>query len=85
MRHVQDMPLVEDIDAYLDAWGIENTEQRQMLRQVGLTPGAGGLREIRQLITNASMPALEDEQPLSYAYLREAMATRATRRLRLAA
>lgn len=85
MRHVQDMPLVEDIEAYLDAWDIENAEQRRMLTQVGLTPGAGGLREIRQLITNASMLALEDEQPLSHAYLREAMATRATRRLRLAA
>ncbi|WP_432769776.1 MAG: AAA family ATPase [Sphingopyxis sp.] len=84
MRHVQDMPLPGDIDAYLDAWGIEDGAQRQMLMKVGLTPGVGGLREIRQLITNASMLALSDEQTLSHSYLREAMSTRATRHLRLA-
>lgn len=81
-RHVQDMPLIGDIDAYLDAWGIHDGAQRQFLTKVGMTPGAGGLREIRQLITNASMLALSDEQPLSYEYLREAMSTRATRHLR---
>ena len=81
-RHVQDMPLIGDIDAYLDAWGIHDGAQRQFLTKIGMTPGAGGLREIRQLITNASMLALGDEQPLSYEYLREAMSTRATRHLR---
>lgn len=84
MSHVQDMPLAEDIEVYLDAWGIEVAEQRSMLKKVGLTPGAGGLREIRQLISNAKMLAHEDGTGLSFDLLREAMSTRATRHIQLA-
>ncbi len=82
MSHVQDLPLPEDIDAYLDAWGIENGEQRAFLKRIGLTPGAGGLREIRQIISNATMLATEDGVQLSHAYLREALSMRSTRLLR---
>lgn len=84
MKHVQDMPLPDDIDAYLDAWKITNGEQRQMLMKVGVTPGSGGLREIRQLITNATMLAFEDGSPLTFAHLREAMGARTTSHLRVA-
>lgn len=83
MKHVQDMPLPEDIVAYLDAWKIENAEQRAMLTKVGMTPGTGGLREIRQIITNATMLAFEDGSPLTHAHLREAMGARATSHLRI--
>lgn len=83
MKHVQDMPLPEDIEAYLDAWKIGNPEQRSLLTKVALTPGTGGLREIRQLITNATMLAFEDGSPLTHAHLREAMAARATTHLRV--
>lgn len=84
MRHVQDVPLADDVDAYLDAWKIDNPEQRALLMKVGLTPGTGGLREIRQLITNARMLAFEDGSPLTHAHLREAQGARMTTQLRLA-
>lgn len=84
MSHVQDMPLDGDIEAYLDAWGIENAEQRALLLRVGRTAGTGGLGEISQIISNASLLALEDGQSLSHGHLREAMAARATSHLRLA-
>lgn len=84
MSHVQDMPQGGDIEAFLDAWGIANGEQRSLLMRVGLTAGTGGLGEINQIISNASLLALEDGQALSHAHLREAMAARATSHLRLA-
>lgn len=83
MKHVQDMPLAADVEAYLDAWKIENGEQRVLLKRVALTPGTGGLREIRQLITNAMMLAFEDGSPLTHAHLREAQAARATTHLQI--
>ena len=83
-KYVQDMPLPEDIDAYLDAWKIDNAEQRSLLMKVGMTPGTGGLREIRQLISNARMLAFEDSQPLTHGHLREAQGARMTSHLRLA-
>ena len=75
--------LDEDIDAYLDAWNIHNAEQRSYLRRIGLTPGAGGLREIRQIISHASMLAMDDHSALTLEHLRESLSTRATRHLRL--
>lgn len=83
MSHVQDLPLADDIDAYLDAWNIEDAAMRKMLHTIGLTPGAGGLREISQIIENASILACEDEQPLSLGHLREATSTRSTRYIRI--
>jgi DNA transposition AAA+ family ATPase len=80
--HLQDMSLDEDIEAYLDAWGITDREQRSMLMRVGRTAGTGGLGEIREIISNASELAFEDGQPLSHAYLRDAMAVRSTAYLR---
>lgn len=84
MKYIQDMPLPEDVEAYLDAWNIENAEQRSLLTKVGTTPGTGGLREIRQLISNARMLAFEDGSPLTHAHLREAQGARMTSHLRLA-
>ncbi len=85
MTHVQDLPMDDDIESYLDAWHIENKEQRAMLRRIGLTPGAGGLREIRQVISQASMLAAEDDVPMALSHVRDVLATRATRHLRNAA
>lgn len=82
MSHVQDLPLEADIDAYLDAWGIENGETRGFLRRVGRTPGAGGLREIRQIVSIASTLAADDGASLSYPHVREAAALRSTQMLR---
>ncbi|ALJ14237.1 AAA family ATPase [Sphingopyxis macrogoltabida] len=82
MGHLQDMSLPEDIEAYLDAWQIDDREQRALLMRVGLTPGTGGLGEIKEIVSNAALLAFEDGQELSHAHLREAMAARATAYLR---
>lgn len=76
--HLQDMPFDEDIEIYLDAWDIHDGEQRALLKRVGLTAGTGGLGELKQIISNASLLAFEDRQTLSFAHLREAIGQRAT-------
>lgn len=83
--HVQDSPLVEDVMAYLSAWGIEDEAMRRMLLQVGLRPGSGGLREIKKIVQAAALLASGDEAPLSGKYLREAQAGRSTHVLRAVA
>lgn len=83
MSHVQDLPLEDDVAIYLDGWGITSPEQRSMLRRIAMTPGAGGLREIKQIVSHASMLAIEDDVGLQLSHIREAMGTRATSRLRI--
>src|SRR3546814_12070940 len=80
--HLQDMAFDEDIEAYLDAWGIADREQRSLLLRVGRTAGTGGLGELKQILSNASLLAFEDGQELSHGHLRAAMAPRATSFLR---
>lgn len=77
--HLQDLPQREDIDMYLDAWGVTEETMRHLLMQVGRTPGNGGLREIRQLLECACMYAHDDGQALSMRYVHEAIASRSTR------
>src|SRR3546814_11595402 len=76
------MAFDEDIEAYLDAWGIADREQRSLLLRVGRTAGTGGPGELKQIISNASLLAFEDGQTLIHGHLREAMAQRATSFLR---
>ena len=78
-RHIQSLPLEGDVEAFCDAWGIQDSGSRRFLGQIALTPGAGGLREMRQLVEAASMLAEQDERALTLADLRDAQATRATR------
>lgn len=85
MSHLQDLPQQEDIEMFLDAWGLKQAAMRAMLIKIGMTPGAGGLREIKQIIENASVFAQEDERDLTLADLRDAHSTRATRYLRVSA
>lgn len=85
MRHVQDLPLPDDIEAFLDAWEIEDGAMRRMLATIAQTAGAGGLREIGHIIESASLLAFDDDQPLSLTYLRDAQKTRATSYIRTAA
>src|SRR3546814_3728765 len=80
--HLQDMAFDEDIEAYLDAWGIADREQRSLLLRVGRTAGTGGLGELKQIISNASLLAFEDGPALRPGPLRAAMAQRATSFLR---
>lgn len=83
--HLQDLPMEDDIKLYLDAWQILDPAMCRLLTAIGLTPGAGGLREIRQIIESASMFAADDGHALSLGHLREAQSTRATRFIRVAA
>lgn len=78
-RHIQTLPMEQDVEAFCDAWGIEDSGCRRMLGQIALTPGAGGLREMRQLVEAGSMLAEQDERALTLHDLRDAQATRATR------
>jgi len=82
-RHIQTLPLDGDIEAFCDAWRITDTASRKMLGQIAMTPGAGGLREMRQLVEGGSMLAeLDGRDRVTLADLREAQATRATRYIR---
>jgi DNA transposition AAA+ family ATPase len=81
-RHVQNLPLQGDVEAFCDGWGIKDSGMRNMLWQIAKTPGAGGLRECRQLVEQGSMLAQDEHRPLSLADLRDAQATRATRYIR---
>lgn len=89
MSLLQDLPLEEDIEMYLDAWSISNPAMRAMLKKIGMSPGAGGLREIKQIIENACIIVQEDilggapDRALSLTDLREAHSTRASRYIRI--
>ena len=79
--HVQTLPLAEDVEQFCDAWGLTDAPMRDLLKRIALTPAAGGLREIAQIVEQASAIAADEERPLSFADLREAKATRATRNI----
>lgn len=80
--HIQNLPLEDDVEAFCDGWGVTDPAMRQLLGRVALTPGAGGLRECRQIVEQGSMLAADDGLPLSIAYLRDAQSGRATRHVR---
>lgn len=81
-RTLQHSPFAEDVEAFCDAWQIADAGMRDFLKRIALTPASGGLRECQQLIEQASILALEDEQPLTLGALRDAQSTRATRYIR---
>jgi DNA transposition AAA+ family ATPase len=80
--HTQTLPHEEDVATFLDHWGIEDSKSRKLLTRIALTPGTGGLREIRQIIESASFLADDDGQELSLDYLQEAQSARSTRWIR---
>lgn len=81
-RHVQNLPVPGDVDAFCDAWGLADPAMRKFLERVAMTPGAGGLRECRQIVESGAMLAIAEERALSFGDLRDAQATRATRVIR---
>lgn len=83
-RHIQNLPEAGDVEAFCDAWGLPDAGMRAMLTRIALTPGAGGLRECRQIVEQASMLAADDNRPLTLADLKDAQSTRATRHIRTA-
>lgn len=81
-RHIQNVPVEADIIAFCDAYELTDAAMRKLLTQIALTPGAGGLRECRQIVEQASLLASDDNRPLSFGDLRDAQSTRATRSIR---
>jgi len=82
-RLIQTLPEDGDVAAFCDAWGLPDPAMRQMLTRIALSPGAGGLRECRQIVEQASMLAADEDRPLSFDDLRDAQSTRATRFIRV--
>lgn len=70
IRHVQAIPMAGDMDALLDAWGIEEADQRAFLAKIGAMPGA--LREVTHTIKIALMAALGTGKALTLTHLRDA-------------
>ncbi|WP_337846222.1 AAA family ATPase [Sphingomonas sp.] len=83
--HVQDLPLEEDAEAYLDAMQIDDGPMRRLLKDVALSPGHGGLRELYQILETANMLAIMAERPLELDHVRQAISSRTTKVLRRAA
>ncbi|EQB32020.1 AAA family ATPase [Sphingobium ummariense] len=81
-RIVQDRPEEGDVTAFCDAWKLFDPGIRKLLMDVALMPGSGALREIRQIIENASMAASEDGGKLELAHVRWAVEDREIRVLR---
>ncbi len=78
-RHVQRLPLREDIDAFCAAWGLVDPAMHKFLEKIALTPGAGGLGECKMIVQSGSMLAASEQRGLTLADLRDAQLTRATR------
>ncbi len=83
--HVQDLPLDEDAEAYLDAMGVDDPALRNPLKEAALSPGHGGLRELYQILETANMLAIMAERPLELVHVRQAIGSRTTKVLRRAA
>lgn len=78
-RHVQRIPLEEDVEVFCDAWQLTDPGIRKYLNKIALTPGVGGLGECQMLIEAGSMLAASEDRGLTLADLRDAQTTRATR------
>ena len=68
--HVQNQPMAGDMDALLDAWGICEQSQRDLLARIGMLPGA--LREVTHTIKIAAMAAGGAGDRLTLTHLRNA-------------
>lgn len=77
IRHEQLAAEPGDIDALLDAWRIEDPEQRAFLAKVGALPGA--LREMTHTIKIAYMAADGAGRQLTLAHLRDALKQRSVK------
>ena len=82
---VQDMPLVADVEAYLDAMDIIEPDMRRPLVEIGTSPGHGGLREVQQILESANMLAIGSDETLGWDHVRSARDNRATTIVRRAA
>lgn len=70
----QDKPRVEDLQTYIEAWGIADPAIVKELHGIGQKEGA--LRQIEKTLKQAIMYALGDETPLSIDHIRKAWRNR---------
>lgn len=74
LRVRQMQPVDGDIDALLDAWGLEQVECRRLMHAVGKKPGA--LRHVTKVLQLAHMYALGAGRELGIADIRAAIVNR---------
>lgn len=70
MRLAKPKPVKADIDALLDAWGMEDAETRALLHAIARKPGA--LRGMTKTLKLAHMEAAFDRQKVGAAHIRSA-------------
>lgn len=67
-------PRAEDIDAVISAWGVEDAEERKVLRDIGEKPGALG--QISKTMQLAGIMAAGDDAAVDAAYIQRAWRNR---------
>ncbi len=67
-------PYAEDITAIIDAWGIEDPEQRKLLAGIGRKPGH--LRQIDKTLRLAWLQAAGEQRPLHIKHIADAFQNR---------
>lgn len=82
---IQDVPLQGDVDAFLDAFSIDDGKVRKLLSEVALSPHNGGLREVKQILESAHMIAIADDTAIERSHVEDAMGSRITQHVRRAA
>lgn len=79
---IQDVPLQGDVDAFLDAFSIDDGKVRKLLSEVALSPHNGGLREVKQILESAHMIAIADDTAIERSHVEDAMGSRITQHVR---
>ena len=82
---IQDVPRQGDVDAFLDAFDIDDGKARKLLSSVALSPHNGGLREVKQILETAHMLAIVDDTAIELSHIEDAMGSRITQHVRRAA
>lgn len=82
---IQDVPREGDIDAFLDAFQIDDGKARRLLINVALSTHNGGLREVKQIIETAHMMAIETDGAIELTHIDDAIKSRITQHVRRAA
>ncbi|PKP93169.1 MAG: hypothetical protein CVT77_06460 [Alphaproteobacteria bacterium HGW-Alphaproteobacteria-16] len=79
---LQDLPEERDVEMYLDHLDIIEPDMRRPLIEVGISPGHGGLREVQQIIQQAQLIAIGEDEVISADYIKRARRMRSMKVLR---
>ena len=74
-----------DVEAFLDAFDIDDGHIRKLMIGVALSPHNGGLREVKQILEAANMLAIADDTAIALGHVEDAMGSRLTQHMRRAA